>query len=411
MTLTREDLAKLDAQDPLASMRDRFVLPEGIVYMVGNSLGALPKATADRMDRAVRQEWGQNLVTGWNRDDWIHLPYRVGARIARLIGARDDEVIATDSTSINIFKLAVGALPLRPGRTKIITEPGNFPTDLYVLQGIRDLLPDRVTLDVVERDKLLDAVDEDTAIVLLTQVHYKTGEIFDMAEVTARVQAKGALMLWDLSHSTGAIPVDLNAANADLAVGCGYKFLNGGPGAPAFLYVAERHQNRIEPPITAWFGHADPFGFGDEFSPAPGIVRNMTGTPGVLGLTALDASLDLWADVRIEDVREKSLKLGELFIDLMAERCKDYGFTLASPRGQKRGSQVSFYHEDGYPIMAALIDGGIMGDFRAPDILRFAITPLYQRYVDIWDAVDRIATIMENGTWREPEFAKRSAVT
>ncbi len=411
MTLTRSDCEALDRADPLASVREKFILPEGMIYMVGNSLGALPKTTAERMDTAVRREWGQNLVTGWNRDHWVELPYRVGEKIARLIGAEPDEVIATDSTSINIFKLAVGALPLRPGRTKIITEPGNFPTDLYILQGIRDLLPDRVTLEVVERDKLLDAVDEDTALVLLTQVHYKTGEIFDMADVTRAVQAKGALMMWDLSHSTGAIPVDLNGANADLAVGCGYKFLNGGPGAPAFLYVAKRHQNRIAPPITAWFGHADPFTFDDDFRPAPGIVRNMTGTPGVLGLTALDASLDLWDDIDMTAVRAKSLKLGDLFIEQVEARSADHGFRLASPRDERRGSQVSFYHDDGYPIMQALIANGIVGDFRAPDILRFAITPLYQRYVDVWDAAEMIGEVMDSGSWRATEFAKRTAVT
>lgn len=411
MTLTRNDCQTLDAQDPLAPMRDKFVLPEDAIYMVGNSLGALPRATAERMDRAVRIEWGEHLVTGWNRDDWVGLPYRVGAKIARLVGAKDSEVVATDSTSINIFKLVAGALPLRPGRRKIITEPGNFPTDLYVLQGIRDLLPDRVTLEVVDRDKLLDAVDDDTALVLLTQVHYKTGEVFDMADITAKVQAKGALMLWDLSHSTGAIAVDLNGANADLAIGCGYKFLNGGPGAPAFLYVAERHQNQIQPPITAWFGHADPFTFKDDYRPAPGIVRNMTGTPAVLGLTALDASLDLWADIEMADVRAKSLKLGEMFIDLMEAECAAHNFQLASPRGEKRGSQVSFFHDDGYPIMQALIAHGVLGDFRAPDILRFAITPLYQRYVDIWDAVARIRDVMDSETWRDDKFAARSAVT
>ncbi|RMF07426.1 MAG: kynureninase [Alphaproteobacteria bacterium] len=411
MTLNRADCEALDAKDPLAPARDRFILPEGLIYMVGNSLGALPKETAARMDRAVRQEWGQNLVTGWNRDNWVDLPYRVGAKIAKLVGAGADEVIATDSTSINIFKLVVGALALRPGRSKIITEPGNFPTDLYVLQGIRDLLPDRVTLEVVERTRLLDAVDKDTALVLLTQVHYKTGEVLDMARVTRAVQAKGALILWDLSHSTGAIPVDLNGANADLAVGCGYKFLNGGPGAPAFLYVAKRHQDQIAPPITAWFGHASPFEFSDHYQPAPGIVRNMTGTPAVLGLSALDASLDVWDQVDMATVRLKSLELGNIFIEQVEARCTAHGFRLASPRDDSRGSQVSFYHEHGYPVMQALIAHGVVGDFRAPDILRFAITPLYQRYVDIWDAAERIGEVMESGAWQRPEFARRAAVT
>ncbi|KRB40047.1 MAG: kynureninase [Pseudomonadota bacterium] len=407
--LTRDDCLKLDQDDPLAGRRALFALNEGQIYLDGNSLGALPRNVGPRLEAAVRDEWGRDLITSWNTADWIRLPSRVGARIAPLIGAQADEVIAADSTSVNLFKLAAGALKLRPGRKVIVTEPGNFPTDLYILQGLRDLLGD-IELRVVEPSRLHEALDEGVALLLLTHVHYKTGRLHDMAALTARAHEVGALALWDLSHSAGALAVDLNGCDADLAVGCGYKYLNGGPGAPAFLFVARRLHAEFRSPLTGWMGHAAPFAFNDDYAPAAGVLRGLCGTPSVLGLTALEASLEAFDGVDMGQVRAKSMALGDLFLDLALERCE--GFELGCPRdAAQRGSQAALIHQHGYPIMQAMIHHGVIGDFRAPDVLRFGFTPLYVRYVDVWDAVDRLAAIMATGEWRQARFNEISAVT
>jgi kynureninase len=409
MTLSREACEALDRDDPLAGRRALFDLPDGVIYLDGNSLGALPKAVRGRLVEAVEQEWGRDLIKSWNTAEWITLPSRVGARIAPLIRAAPEEVIAADSTSVNLFKLAAGALRLRPGRRVIVSEPGNFPTDLYILQGLRDFLPG-VELRIVERERLAEALDQDVALLLLTHVHYKTGQIHDMAGLTAQAHAAGALALWDLSHSAGALAVDLAGCGADLAVGCGYKYLNGGPGAPAFLFVAKRLQEQFQTPLSGWMGHAAPFAFSDDYAPAPGVLRSLCGTPSVLGLTALEAALGVFDGVDMADVRAKSMTLGDLFIALVEQRCA--GFSLACPReADRRGSQVALSHPSGYPIMQALIARGVVGDFRAPDILRFGFTPLYVRHVDVWDAVDRLAAVMESGEWREPRFHEVAAVT
>lgn len=407
--LSREDCLDLDRADPLASRRDLFDLPEGVIYLDGNSLGALPRSVGPRLQAAVAREWGGDLIKSWNTADWISLPRRVGAKIAPLIGAGADEVIAADSTSVNLFKLAAGALKLRPDRRVILTEPGNFPTDLYILQGLRDFLGD-VELRVVEAGKIAEALDESMALLLLTHVHYKTGAIHDMAGLTARAHAVGALALWDLSHSAGALPVDLLGAGADLAVGCGYKYLNGGPGAPAFLFIAQALQAQFRTPLSGWMGHAAPFAFSDEYEPAEGVLRGLCGTPSVLGLTALETALGAFEGVDLAELRAKSMRLGDLFLDLALERCE--GFGLGCPRNAaSRGSQVALTHEHGYPIMQALIERGVIGDFRAPDVLRFGFTPLYLRYVDVWDAVDRLAAVMASGEWRQARFNEVSAVT
>jgi len=410
--IDRADCQALDRDDPLARFRARFELPDGIIYMDGNSLGPLPCAVAPRIERVIREQWGHDLITSWNRHGWIDLPHRVGARIAALIGAGDDEVVVADSTSVNLFKLAGAVLRLNPERRVVVSERGNFPTDVYMLEGLAQLLGPDYELRLVERETVLDALDERVALLALTHVHYKTGEIFDMAAITGAAHDCGALMLWDLCHSAGALPVDLHAANADLAIGCGYKFLNGGPGAPAYLYVAKRLQDRLEPPLAGWIGHAAPFAFEDHYRPAPGIRRQLCGTPAVLSLAALDAALEVYADVDMKAVRDKAVRLGDLFLDFIEQRCAGLGLEIACPRnGHARGSQVALRHDQGYAVMQALIAGGVIGDFRAPDVLRFGITPLYQRYTDMWDAVDILKTILERRDWDRPEFHRRATVT
>jgi kynureninase len=411
MTLTRDHCLALDRDDPLADRRALFDLPEGLIYLDGNSLGALPHAVVAQVNETVRAHWGRDLIKSWNTAAWIDLPTRVGARIAPLIGAEADEVIACDSTSINLFKLAAAALKMRPGRRVIVSEPGNFPSDLYVLQGLADLLGD-VELRIAAPGGLEAALGDDVALLLLTQTHYKSGRLHDMAALTAKAHEAGALVLWDLSHSAGAFQVSLNACDADLAVGCGYKYLNGGPGAPAFVFVAKRHQATFRSPLTGWMGHAKPFEFVDEYSPAPGTARALCGTPQVIGMAALEAGLTAFEGVSMTDLRTKSQKLGDLFIDLVDQRCAGMGFEVASPRNAEvRGSQVSLSHAQGYPIMQALIARDVVGDFRAPDILRFGFTPLYVRYVDVWDAVEHLAQVMERQEWREARFNQLSAVT
>lgn len=407
--LSRDDCLDLDADDPLAGRRELFDLPDGVIYLDGNSLGALPRNVQPRLQAAVAHEWGRDLIKSWNTADWINLPARVGARIAPLIGAEAGEVIAADSTSVNLFKLAAGAMKLRPGRKVIVTEPGNFPTDLYILQGLRDFLGD-VELRVVEPANLHGALAEDVALLLLTHVHYKTGAVHDMAALSARAHEVGALALWDLSHSAGALAVELNGAGADLAVGCGYKYLNGGPGAPAFLFIAKRLQAQFKTPLSGWMGHAAPFQFSDDYAPAPGVLRGLCGTPSVLGLTALEAALEAFEGVDMALVRAKSRALGDLFLDLALERCAGFGLGC-SRDSAARGSQVALTHPNGYPIMQALIARGVIGDFRAPNVLRFGFAPLYVRYVDVWDAVDRLVGVMDSEEWRQPHFNEVSAVT
>jgi len=409
--MTLDDIQRRDATDPLAGFRAEFTLPEGVIYLDGNSLGALPRATAARLADTVTREWGQDLIRSWNTADWIGAPQRVGGKIAGLIGAQTDEVVVADSTSINLFKLLAAALKARPGRTVILTEPGNFPTDLYVAQGVQALLPD-VTVRTAPRETLLEAIDDDVAVVMLTHVHYKSGARFDMAAVTAAAHARGALVLWDLSHSVGAVEIDLNGADADLAVGCGYKYLNGGPGAPAFLFAARGLQADLASPLTGWMGHAAPFAFGDDYAPAPGLDRFLCGTPPILGVAALEVGVEIALRADMAQVAEKSRQLTALFIDRVEDRCAGLGLTLASPRApEERGSHIAFTHAAAYPVMQALIARGVIGDFRAPDILRFGFTPLYLRHEDVWNAVEILRDVLVSEVWREPEYQVRAAVT
>ena len=411
MDITPGDVSGLDARDPLAPMRDRFVLDPALVYLDGNSLGALPRATGNRLARAVHEEWGAGLIRSWNTCDWIGAAERIGGKIAPLIGARPHEVLCADSVSVNLFKLIVAALGARPDRKVVLTEPGNFPTDLYVASGAVDLAPG-ARIRLAAADAVIEAIDEEVALVVLTHVHYKTGRKLDMRAITAAAHAKGALILWDLSHSTGAVALNLDGDEVDLAVGCGYKYLNGGPGAPAFVYVAERLQNGLRSPLCGWFGHAQPFAFSDDFAPAEGIRRFQCGTPGILGLVALEAGIDEFATVDLEAVLDKSRALSAMFIDLMQHKCAGFDFELVSPADpSQRGSHVSYSHQQAYPICQALIARGVIGDFRAPNVVRFGFTPLYTSYNDVWRAVVILAEVMDSQAWDQDIMRVRAAVT
>jgi kynureninase len=400
-----------DAADPLRAFRDRFELPADVIYLDGNSLGPPPVAVHDRLNDVMGREWGGGLIRSWNQADWIGAPARIGAKIAPLVGAKPNEVSVADSTSVNLFKLIVAAVGAQAGRTVILTEPANFPTDLYVAQGVQSTLPG-VSLRVRPAEQLLEAIGGDVALVMLSHIHYKSGRKHDMARLTAAAHDAGAMILWDLSHSAGAVEVDLNGAGADLAVGCGYKYLNGGPGAPSWLFVAERLQAQLESPLTGWMGHADPFGFGDDYRPAAGIERFLCGTPPMLSLLALECGIDVFAEADIAAVAEKGQRLASLFIDLVEDRCAGHGLELVTPRDPAgRGSHVSFAHPHAWPIMQALIDRGVIGDFRAPDVLRCGFTPLYLGFEDVRRAAEILRDILETGTWREARFETRTRVT
>lgn len=412
MTITRTDLEALDRADALAPLRELFTLPEGVIYLDGNSLGALPKATPARVAEVVQREWGQGLIRSWNDAGWMATPARVGDKIAKLVGAASGSVMVADSTSVNLFKLLGAALAARPGRRVIVSERRNFPTDLYIAEGLAALLDQGHELRLVEPEGVAAAIGEDTAVVMLTHVNYHTGAMHDMAAITRAAHDKGALMLWDLAHSAGAVPVDLAGCDVDLAVGCGYKFLNGGPGAPAFLYVAPRLQEGMRYPLTGWLGHAAPFAFETGYRPGQGIARTMVGTPPVLSLAALEVGIDIALQAPMDQLRAKSVRQTTIFAELLEQVGAGQGFQLASPRdAARRGSQVCLAHGQAYAIMQALIARGVIGDFRAPDILRFGITPLYTRYVDLFDAAEALRAVMAGGEWQAPEHQTRRAVT
>ena len=404
MTLAHAEA--LDAADPLAGYRAKFASPNGVIYLDGNSLGPLPHATEAATARLVTQAWGDRLIRSWN-EGWIDAPQRVGGMIAPLIGADADEVIAADSTSVNLYKLIVAALRLDPSRNVVVSEAGNFPTDLHVAEGAVAAVPG-AELRVVDREALAQALGDDTALLLLTHVHYKTADRFNMTAWTKAAHDAGALICWDLSHSVGAVAVALNAAGADLAVGCGYKYLNGGPGAPAFLYVAKRWQDALHNPLSGWMGHAAPFEFADGYEAAAGMKRWLTGTPSVLGLAALESGLKLWDDIDMRAVEAKSAALWNLFHAAGTSAGLDC-ITPADPA--QRGSHISFRHPRAYQIVQAMIARGVIGDFRDPDILRFGLTPLTLSHADVWRAGNMMRDIIDSGEWQKPEFAVRSAVT
>jgi kynureninase len=392
--LTRADAEALDRTDELAALRDEFVLPEGVVYLDGNSLGALPRRTIERVREVTERAWGHGLIRSWNDPGWINLPGRVAALLAPLLGAASEEVAVADSTSVNLFKLLAGAVRLRPGRSVILSETGNFPTDLYVAQGLVATLGG-LELRLVEREELAAALDERVALLLLTHVDFRTGETHDMGDLTAAAHEAGALALWDLAHSAGAVPLALDACSVDLAVGCGYKYLNGGPGAPAFAFVGRHLHETFETPLQGWMGHAAPFAFEAQSRPAPGVARLLCGTPPILSLAALECGVETLAHAGIDRIRRKSIHLTDLFIRLVEQECPGQGLVLISPTdAERRGSQVSYRHPEGQAIVAALVEHGVIGDFRVPDILRFGFAPAYLRFVDVWDAVTALRAVM-----------------
>lgn len=410
--LDRAACAALDRADPLAPLRGRFDLPEGMIYLDGNSLGAMPKGAAARAQDVVTREWGIDLIKSWNSAGWFDLPVRLGDKLGPLIGAAPGEVVICDSTSQNLFKVLSAAVALRPDRSVLILEGSNFPTNNYIAEGVAAATGGRVTVRLCEKDEIAGAIDGDTIAVAITHVHYKTGHIHDMAAITERAHAAGALAIWDLCHSAGAMPVDLNGAGADFAVGCTYKYLNGGPGSPAFLFAAERHQGQALQPVTGWWGHAAPFAFEPGYRPQRDIRQFLIGTQPILSMALVETGIDIHLAADMAAIRAKSMALTDLFIRLVEERCAGHGFTLASPReAAARGSQVSFAHVEGYPIMRALIAADVIGDFRAPDTVRFGFTPLYVRFVDVWDAVDRLVAIMDGDIWKQSEYQAREAVT
>ncbi len=410
--MTRDEAAALDAADPLAGFRAQFHLPEGVIYLDGNSLGPLPKATPVRIAEVMQREWGQSLIRSWTEHGWIDLQFRVGDKIAKLIGAAPGTTVVGDSTSVNLFKLLAAALQARPDRRVILTEEGNFPTDLYMAEGLAALLQRGHELRRVPAPDLPDALNADVAVLMLTHVNYRSGAMHDMAALTRAAHAAGALVLWDLSHSVGAVPLQLAADDVDFAVGCGYKYLNGGPGAPAFLYVAARLQGDLRVPLTGWLGHAAPFEFESHYRPASGVARTVVGTPPILSLAAFEVGVDIALQAPMDALRDKSRRLMNVFIDLVEQECGGFGFRLLTPRTHAaRGSQVALAHPQGYAIMQALIDRGVIGDFRAPDVMRFGFAPLYVRFVDVWDAVAILRSVTSSGVWREERFQLQGKVT
>ncbi|MCM5678003.1 kynureninase [Schlegelella sp. S2-27] len=421
---TRSDCEFRDQADPLAPLRDQFALPEATIYLDGNSLGARPKATSERLQHLLEQEWGHDLIQSWNTAGWIHLPHRIGNKIARLVGARDNDLVVADSTSVNLYKVLTAAARIQrarsPQRRVIVSERSNFPTDLYIAEGLCEELG--WTLRLLEAEEIEANLGPEVAVLMLTQVNYRTGRMFDMAAMTATAHGAGVLTVWDLAHSAGAVPVDLTGSDADFAIGCGYKYLNGGPGAPAFVWVHPRHAGEFSQPLSGWMGHIAPFEFSPHYRPAEGVARYLCGTPPILAMAALECGVDTVLAAEpyggMAALRAKSIELTELFAQLVEQRCAGHGLAVVSPGdASQRGSQVCLTRtEGGYAIVQALIARGVIGDFRAgdertPDILRFGFTPLYTRYVDVWDAVEHLREVMVSDEWQRPEFNRRRAVT
>jgi kynureninase len=391
-------------------MKDAFDLPEGMIYLDGNSLGPLPRSVPARVAQMVTGEWGEHLIKGWNLDGWMAQPARVGDRVARLIGAPEGSVVMGDTLSLKVFQALAAALQMRPDRKVILSDTGNFPTDLYMAEGLIRHLGQGHELRVVAPEDVNGAIGDDVAAVMLTQVDYRTGRLHDMPAITAKTHAAGAVMVWDLAHSAGAVPVDLEGSNCEFAVGCTYKYLNGGPGAPAFIYVRPDLADSVQPALAGWLGHAAPFAFDLDYRPAPGIERMRVGTPPVMQLTALEEALTLWDGIDMADLRTASIALSETFIAEVERRCPD--LQLASPRDpQMRGSQVSFAFEHGYAAMQALIARDVIGDFRAPDIMRFGFTPLYLSRADVIRAAEILEQVIRDRLWDRPEYLTRQRVT
>ena len=407
--MTLDEARQLDASDPLAFARERFSLPEGVIYLDGNSLGALPKAAPAALAEAAERQWGEDLISSWNKHEWIDWPTTIAAKLSPIVGAKPNQLLIADSTSVCLFKLLAAAVRARPGRGTIVTQQANFPTDLYVAQGLADMLG--LEVKAVPSGQVSGALDDDTAVVMLTHVDYRSAAVHDMRAINDAAHAAGALAVWDLSHSAGAIELDLDGSGCDLAVGCGYKYLNGGPGSPAFIYVADGLQGELANPLQGWMGHAEPFAFVDDYRPNQGIVRFLTGTPSILAMAALEAGLGTFDGIAMGDVQAKSRKLSRLFVDEVEARCGSE-VRLASPRDPaQRGSHIVFAHAEGYAVMQALIARGVIGDFRAPNLMRFGFTPLYTRYPDVVRAAEILTEILEAREWDQPRFRARAKVT
>jgi len=407
--VTLNEARELDSSDPLAFARERFRLPEGVIYLDGNSLGALPVTAPGALAETAERQWGDDLIASWNKHGWIDWPTRIAAKLAPIVGAKPSELLIADSTSVCLFKLLAAAVHARPGRSTILTQKRDFPTDLYVVQGLADMLG--MTSKAVEPDEVIDALDADVAVVTLTHVDYRSAALHDMTAINEAARAAGALVVWDLSHSAGAIELDLNASGAELAVGCGYKYLNGGPGAPAFIYIAEHLQDELRSPLQGWMGHAEPFAFVDGYRPAGGILKFLTGTPSILALAALEAGLATFDAIAMRDLAAKSRSLSQLFIAEVEARCGNE-LRLASPRDPaERGSHVVFAHAEGYAVMQALIARRVIGDFRAPDLMRFGFAPLYNTHAEVVRAAEILADILAAREWDQPRFKERARVT
>ena len=415
--LSREQCVRRDADDPLASFRDEFELPPRVIYLDGNSLGARPRSASEVSRGVVEDEWGAGLIRSWNTADCFSRPGRLGDQLSVIIGGGSGETVVTDTTSLNLFKVLAAALRIaevdHPGRRVIVSERDNFPTDLYIAEGLIALLDRGYELRLVDDDHDLDdLLGPDVAVVMLSQVNYRSGALWDLVDVTASTHDHGALIIWDLAHSAGALPVDISGAEADFAVGCTYKYLNGGPGSPAFVWVHRRHQDRFWSPVSGWWGHARPFAMEDRYEPAAGIGRFLCGTQPVVSLALVGCGLDIAVRADPAEVRQKSLALSDLFIDLVEQRCAGHPLRLITPRDHDhRGSHVSFVHPQGFPVMQALIERGVIGDYREPDVLRFGITPLYLGFTDIWDAVEILRDILDTGSWDQARYHQRTAVT
>ncbi len=413
--ITRNDCLARDADDPLARLRERFDLPEGVIYLDGNSLGARPRAALERAQQVVARDWGHGLIRSWNTAGWFELPRRLGDRLAPLVGAHDGEVVVTDTTSLNLFKALAAALSVQeqldPARRVIVTERSNFPTDIYMAEGLTRWLDRGWRIHLADSpEQLADAVDHGCAVLMLTHVNYRTGYQHDIAALTRLAHERGALALWDLAHSAGAVPVDLHAAQADFAVGCTYKYLNGGPGSPAFIWVPEKHQAAFAHPLSGWWGHARPFDMAPGFAPAEGIARALCGTQPVLSLSLVECGLEIFEETSMQALRAKSLALTDLFIELVESRCAGHPLGLVTPRShERRGSQVSFTHKHGFGVMQSLIARGVIGDYREPHIMRFGFTPLYTSFADVWDAVEQLRDILDSADYQID--AERGAVT
>lgn len=408
-----DEVLELDKRDPLRHKRLEFSLPEGIIYLDGNSLGALPKVAQTRAQEVVARQWGNDLIQSWNKHQWVDLPMQVGEKIAPLIGAARGQVICCDSISVNLFKLLSGALQMQMGRSVVLSTEDNFPTDLYMVEGLTDLVGlEHCRLKLVDEEQIVASLDESIALLVLTQVNFRSGKLLDMQKITALAQEKGILVIWDLAHSAGALPVELDRCNVDFAVGCGYKYLNGGPGAPAFLYVAKRHQKRIKQPLSGWMGHQSPFIFAPEYQASEGVQKYLCGTPPILSMSVLDAALDVFDGVDAIQLREKSLALAELLITLLEQDDLISELVLFSPRkGEHRGSQLAFQHPQAYSICQALMDKGVVTDFRTPDILRFGFSPLYIAYQNIWHTAHIVRELIVSKDYERAKYQTVQKVT